>query len=185
MIFVVSNDIPRELLLHLFGVDTLNVNLFDLIFTDLLIIGFVIEGSRLSLDVELTEFHFECVGHLAFELPQFLVVVDLDNDVGLVGTESDLDLLEFILGVLTLVLLEDVVSVEARDIALDQLQTVQLVVLSLTRLLDVLETPVGEDLVDRLLLIRCLRLDVQVQVHQEVTTLFSHSLNLTLNRDCP
>lgn len=111
--------------------------------------------------------------------------MDLDNDVGLVGTECDLDLFEFILGVLTLVLLEDVVSVEARDIALDQLQTVQLVVLSLTRLLDVLETPVREDLVDRLLLIRCLRLDVQVQVYQEVTTLFSHSLNLTLNRDRP
>ena len=74
--------------------------------------------------------------------------MDLDNDVGLVGTECDLDLLEFILGVLTLVLLEDVVSVEARDIALDQLQTVQLVVLPLIRLLDVLETPVREDLID-------------------------------------
>ena len=111
--------------------------------------------------------------------------MDPDNDVGLVRAESNLDLFEFILGVLTLVLLEDVVPVEARDIALDQLQTVQLVVLPLTRLLDVLETPVGEDLVDRLLLIRCLRLDIQVQVHQEVTTLFSHSLNLTLNCDCP
>jgi hypothetical protein len=80
-------------------------------------------------------------------LPELLAVVYLDDDVGLVGTECHLDLFEFILGVLTLVLLEDVVSVEARDIALDQLQTVQLVVLSLGRLLDVLETPVWEDLV--------------------------------------
>jgi len=74
--------------------------------------------------------------------------VDPDNDVGLVRAESDLDLFEFILGVLTLVLLEDVVPVEARDIALDQLQTVQLVVLPLRRLLDILETPVREDLID-------------------------------------
>jgi hypothetical protein len=81
-------------------------------------------------------------------LPQFLAVVDPDDDVGLVRAESDLDLFEFILGVLTLVLLEDVVPVEARDIALDQLQTVQLVVLPLRRLLDILETPVREDLID-------------------------------------
>lgn len=74
--------------------------------------------------------------------------MDPDNDVGLVRAESDLDLFEFILGVLTLVLLEDVVPVEARDIALDQLQTVQLVVLPLRRLLDILETPVREDLID-------------------------------------
>jgi len=74
--------------------------------------------------------------------------VDPDDDVGLVRAESDLDLFEFILGVLTLVLLEDVVPVEARDIALDQLQTVQLVVLPLRRLLDILETPVREDLID-------------------------------------
>jgi hypothetical protein len=148
VIFVVSNDIAREFLLHLFGIDTLNVYFFDLVFTDLLIIGFVFEGSRLGLDVKLTEFHSECVGHFAFELPQFLAVVDPDNDVCLVRAESDLDLFEFILGVLTLVLLEDVVPVEARDIALDQLQTVQLVVLPLRRLLDILETPVREDLID-------------------------------------
>ena len=148
MVFVVANDIARELFLHLFRIDTLNVNFFDFVFTDLLIIGFVREGPRLSLDVELTEFHSERIGHLSFELPEFLAVVDLDNDVGLVGAECDLDLFEFILGVLTLVLLEDVVPVEARDIALDQLQTVQLVVLPLRRLLDILEAPVREDLID-------------------------------------
>ena len=74
--------------------------------------------------------------------------MDPDDDVGLVRAESNLDLFEFILGVLTLVLLEDVVPVEARDIALDQLQTVQLVVVSLRRLLDILEAPVREDLID-------------------------------------
>jgi hypothetical protein len=148
VIFIVANDIARELFLHLFGIDTLNVNLFDFVFTDLFIIGFVGERPRLSLDVELTEFHSEGIGHLSFELPEFLAVVDLDNNVGLVGAECDLDLFEFILGVLTLVLLEDMVPVEARDIALDQLQTVQLIVVSLRRLLDILETPVREDLID-------------------------------------
>jgi hypothetical protein len=148
VIFVVANDIAGELLLHLFRIDTLNVNFFDFVFTDLLIIGFVGEGPRLGLDVELTEFHSEGIGHLSFELPEFLAVVDLDNDVSLVGAECDLDLFEFILGVLTLVLLEDMVPVEARDIALDQLQTVQLIVVSLRRLLDILETPVREDLID-------------------------------------
>jgi hypothetical protein len=148
VVFIVANDIAGELFLHLFRIDTLNVNFFDFVFTDLLIIGLVREGPRLGLDVELTEFHSEGIGHLSFELPEFLAVVDLDNDVGLVRAECDLDLFEFILGVLTLVLLEDMVPVEARDIALNQLQTVQLIVVSLRRLLDILETPVREDLID-------------------------------------
>ena len=81
-------------------------------------------------------------------MPQFLAVVNLDNNVGLVRTESDLYLFKFILGILTLVLFKDVIPIEARDIAFDQLETVQLIVLSLRCLLDVLEAPVWEYFID-------------------------------------
>ena len=109
----------------------------------------------------------------------------LDDDIGLVGAESDLDRLEFILRVLTLVLLENVLSIEARNVALDQLEAVELVVVSLSCLLEVLEAPVREDLVDLLLLVRCLVLDVQVKVHQELSANLSHSLHFTLYRYRP
>lgn len=148
MIFVVPDDIARKFLLHLFWIDTLNVNFFDLIFTNLFIKRFIIERPRLRFDVKFTQFHSECIGHFSFELPQFLAVVNLDNNVGLVRTKSDLYLFKFILGILTLVLFKDVIPIEARDIAFNQLETVQLIVMSLRCLLDVLEAPVWEYFID-------------------------------------
>lgn len=121
MIFIVADDIPRELLLHLLGVDSLNVNFLNLVFTQQFIKGFVTQRSLFGLDIELAELHSKGVGHFTFELPKFLVIVDLHNNIGLVRAESHLDGLNLILRVLAHVLFKDMFAIEARDVTLDQL----------------------------------------------------------------
>jgi len=109
----------------------------------------------------------------------------LDHNGQLVRGKLYLDLSEFILYILWLVLLLDVLAIESIDVTFDQLQTVQLIVWSVLRLLDKVETLLREYLIDLSLLIVCLEFYIQVQVNQGLSADLSHFLDLALNGNGP
>jgi hypothetical protein len=86
---------------------------------------------------------------------------------------------------LTHVLLDDVLTIKSRNVTLNQLETIQLILGSLTSFLDILEALIWEYFIDRFLLVSRLRFDIEVHVYQKLAAYFSHSFDFALDCNTP
>jgi hypothetical protein len=69
-------------------------------------------------------------------------------------------------------------TIEALDEGFDEVQAVELNIWTIRGVLEMREASLREKLINHALLLRGLKADPQVQIHQEVSTLLFHSLIL-------